>query len=128
MDPLIAFCGLVCYTCPVYLATMEKNKDQQTSMRSQIAHICNEKYGTTYKPEDITDCDGCRTERGRLFNASQDCKIRKCALQKELENCAHCTDYICDKLQAFFIAEPDAKFRLDEVRRAIHRIVTQTDL
>jgi hypothetical protein len=119
MKEMIAFCGLVCHTCPIYLATREENKEQQTRMRTHIAHVCNEKYGVSYEPKDISDCDGCRTEQGKLFAASHACKIRTCALQKGVENCAHCPDYICDKLETFFVAEPDAKTRLDVVRRGI---------
>lgn len=119
MHELIAYCGLVCQTCPIYLATRDENREQQTRMRTHIASLCKEKYGILYGPEDITDCDGCRTEQGRLFSASQSCEIRTCARRKGLVNCAHCADYICAKLAVFFAAEPDAKTRLDEVRRNI---------
>lgn len=119
MKEMIAYCGLPCHTCPIHLAAREENKEQQAIMRVHIARVCNEKYGTRYGPEDITDCDGCRAEQGRLFRASQACKIRTCAQQKRLENCAYCTDYICDKLDAFLAAEPDAKTRLAEIRSNI---------
>jgi hypothetical protein len=104
---------------PIYLATREENKDQQARMRAQIAIVSNERYGVRYEPEEITDCDGCRSEQGRLFSASHACNIRKCARQKGVETCAQCSDYICAKLGAFLVAEPEAKARLDEVRRGI---------
>ncbi len=119
MDGSITYCGLVCRTCPIYLATREENTKEQELMRAHIARVCNERYGIKYEPEDITDCDGCRTEGGRLFPGSRNCSIRKCARQKGLENCAHCTDYICEKLEAFFKTDPDAKTRLDELRNSI---------
>ncbi len=119
VNTMITYCGLVCDTCPIYLATRKENKEEQAMMRAQIAQMCNEKYGMKYKPEDISDCDGCRTEGGRLFSGSQSCAIRKCARQKKLINCAHCTDYICEKLEAFFKTDPAAKSRLDEVRCSI---------
>jgi hypothetical protein len=68
------------------------------------------------EPEDITDCDGCRTEGGRLFSACKSCLIRNCAKQKELENCAYCSEYVCERLEAFFTTESTAKTRLDAVR------------
>jgi hypothetical protein len=121
MNEMIAYCGLTCHTCPIYLATHEEDNEKQRSMRTDIARLCNEKYGTMFGPGDITDCDGCPTEQGRLFRASQSCETRKCARQRGVENCAHCSDYICVKLKAFFDAEPEAKTRLDEVRRSLSR-------
>ena len=113
---MIAYCGLTCHTCAIYLATREANKDKQRGMRAEIAQVCNEKYGTHYKPEDITDCDGCRTKGGRLFAGCTTCQIRKCARDKGVENCAYCNGYPCEELEKLFATEPDAKTRLDEIR------------
>lgn len=85
-------------------------------MRADIARLCNERYGTKYEAKDITDCDGCRAEGGRLFFGSQSCAIRKCARQKGLATCAQCAEYACEKLAAFFDSDPEAKTRLDEER------------
>ncbi len=119
MTEIIACCGLVCQTCPIYLATRQENKEEQARMRAEIAQLCKEQYGVNYEPEDITDCDGCQTEGERLFSASKNCPIRKCARQKGLENCAYCTEYACGKLEAFFSTDPTAKTRLDEIRSSI---------
>jgi hypothetical protein len=101
------------------MATRQENKTERARMRAEIVELCKERYGINYQLEDITDCDGCRTEGGRLFSASKNCAIRKCARDKELENCAYCTEYACRKLETFFITEPTAKTRLDEVRSRI---------
>ena len=116
MGKMIAYCGLVCHTCPIYLATREEDKEEQAHMRARISTLMKEQYGMNYGPEDISDCDGCLTEEGRLFAGCLRCDIRACARQKGIGNCARCTDYICEKLKAFFATEPDAKTRLDEVR------------
>jgi hypothetical protein len=116
MSEMIAYCGLVCHTCPIYLATREEDKEEQSRMRARIAALSKEQYGLNYGPEDITDCDGCLTEHGRLFVGCLRCDIRTCARQKGIENCAHCAGYICEKLKTFFATDPDAKTRLDEVR------------
>jgi hypothetical protein len=115
----IAYCGLVCQTCPIYLATRLEDKAEQEKMRAEIAHLCKEQYEMNYEPEDIADCDGCRTEGGRLFSACINCPIRNCARQQGLESCAYCSRYTCDKLEAFFATEPAAKTRLDELRSDI---------
>jgi len=118
MPDLLAYCGLTCQTCPIYLATRQPNKERQLRMRMEIIQLCKEHYGIRYELRDIADCDGCRTEGGRLFSTCKTCVIRKCARKKGLENCGHCADYACKDLLAFFETDLDAKTRLDEIRRA----------
>jgi hypothetical protein len=119
MSEILSFCGLVCSTCPIYLATREINKEEQMRKRTEIAKLCKEQYGMNYELSDITDCDGCHAESGRLFSGCNDCAIRKCAKQKAVENCAYCSEYICQKLESFFVNDSAAKTRLDEVRLRI---------
>lgn len=119
MNEMIAYCGLTCNSCPIFLATREKNDEKRHEMRAEIARQIKKQYGQEYKPEDITDCDGCRTEGGRLFSGSETCSVRKCASQKGIENCAHCDKYACEELEKLFATEPDAKKRLDEIRNRL---------
>jgi len=116
---IIAYCGLACQTCPIYLATRQEDKEEQARMRAAVAQLCQEHYGMNYRPEDITDCDGCPTEGGRLFSGCKDCAIRNCARQKGLENCAYCCEYACERLETFFATDPAAKTRLDQMRSSI---------
>lgn len=116
MDEMIAYCGLICHNCPIYLATRKKDEEKRYKMRVDIAQQIKKHYGQEYKPEDVSDCDGCRTEGGRLFSGSKSCHIRKCAKKRRVENCAHCDEYACEKLEKFFTTDSDAKERLDEIR------------
>jgi len=115
MSEMIAYCGLTCQTCPIYLATTVENKEEQRKMRIGIVQQCREKYSLDFNLEEITDCDGCAAGR-RLFSACKDCPIRKCAREKNLENCAYCAEYACSNLESFFKAEPNAKSRLEQIR------------
>lgn len=36
-------------------------------------------------------------------------------------HCAHCPDYVCDKLEGFFKMAPDNRTRLDAIRAALCR-------
>lgn len=121
MTERVSYCGLTCQTCPIFLATRQEDKEERARMRAEIVKLCKDHYGINYKVEDITDCDGCHTEGERRFSASKNCPIRKCAREKELENCAYCTEYACGKLKAFFKTDPTAKTRLDAVRDSILR-------
>jgi hypothetical protein len=119
MNEMLSYCGLICNTCPIYTATRETNKEEQTRKRTEIARMCREHYGMNYEFSNITDCDGCRTDNGRLFSGCKDCAIRECAKLKAIENCAYCSDYICRSLELFFVQDPSAKVRLNEVRQRI---------
>ena len=119
INDLTAYCGLRCDSCPIYLASVESDSEKQSEMRVQIAGTINDRYHMTLKPEDITDCDGCRTPHGRLYFGCSQCEIRKCARRKDCLTCAHCTEYPCDSLQKFFITESSAQSRLDEIRRSL---------
>ena len=119
MKEMISFCGMTCYKCLIFLATREKDTEKQRQMRAEIAQKINEIYKEKMKAEDVTDCDGCKAEEARLFSGCKKCEIRKCAKGKAIENCAHCGEYVCKKLQKFFAIETDAKSRLDVIRNAL---------
>jgi hypothetical protein len=115
----VAYCGLLCAGCPIYWATREKDREKQAHMRDYIARICREHYGMPLRPEDVTDCDGCRAKTGRLFSGCRNCEIRKCTRRRKVESCAFCAEYACAKLQKFFDKDPSAKTRLEMVRNIL---------
>jgi hypothetical protein len=78
-------------------------------MRADIAEHIKKLYGQECKPEDVTDCDGCRCEDDRLLAASRNCQVRKCGRQKGVENCAHCNEYPCEELEKLSAEEPEVK-------------------
>ena len=116
---MIAYCGLNCVTCQIYLATREKDPKKQREMREGIARYIREHFDPKTRLEDITDCDGCKAQSRRLYSGCHKCQIRKCASEKDLENCAYCSEYPCEKLSKLFDSgsvEPDAKKRLDAIK------------
>lgn len=121
-EEMIAYCGLNCTTCPIYLATREKNPKKQRREREQIVIAIKKYLGEEKRVEDITDCDGCKAQGGRLYSGCRNCRIRKCASEKGLENCAFCREYPCEKLSKFFDSEDKegvAKKRLDAIRDSL---------
>jgi hypothetical protein len=119
METMIAYCGLACDSCPIHLATLEKDLDKQIKMRIEIAEQLSKIYGTTPKPEIITDCDGCKNNNGRLFTPCYECEIRKCAIDKNLINCAYCKDFACEKLERHYRFDPGSRDRLVEIRKKL---------
>jgi len=115
-DEPMAYCGLTCGSCPIYLATRETDKAKQVQTRIEIAEFASKHYDTVIKPEDLTDCDGCKSQTGRLYSGCSQCGIRNCAQAKDCLTCAHCPEYPCDRLQKFFASDPGAKVNLDSIR------------
>ena len=115
---MIAYCGLDCKGCPIHLATLEPDASRQRTMRIDIVRICAEHYGMDLQLQDVTDCDGCRSQTERLFSGCAKCEIRRCAIDKKLMSCAFCADYACQKLRKHFETDPGARERLEAVRNA----------
>lgn len=114
MEKMVAFCGIVCSQCPGFLAT-QKDSDEE---RREVAESWSKMFDTEIKPEDI-NCDGCLSSSGRLIDYCAVCEIRRCALEKAVENCAHCDEYACETLSNWFESVPDAKATLEEIRQSL---------
>ncbi len=108
---IIAYCGLDCMACPAYQATIKDDRQ----MREETAANWSKEFNTVLTADDI-NCVGCLAEQGVLFEHCQVCKIRSCSRGKDLENCAHCTEYHCQELAGFFAMAPEAQERLDKIR------------
>lgn len=126
MQKMIAFCGVICTECPVYIAA-QKNDDAKRKKVSQEWSLPDEPI----KPEDI-DCDGCLTIGKKLYKFCATCEVRKCGFKKKVESCAHCNDYPCGILNEHWEKEnvigvkrvgkewgSIAKANLEKIRRDI---------
>jgi len=111
MEKMIAYCGLLCTDCPAFIATLKDDNAE----RAKVAEEWSKTFAAELKPEDI-NCDGCLSTGGREFSHCKVCEIRKCARERNLENCAHCGDYPCSTVSGVLDAVPEAKRTLDEIR------------
>ena len=111
MKELIAYCGLACHECGAYLATINNDEER----RKEVAEQWSKEYNGDFSPENI-DCLGCLLPNKRIFSHCKTCKIRSCAINKKVQNCAYCDSYGCEKISGILDAVPDAKRRLDEIR------------
>ena len=110
MGEMIAYCGLKCHECPLYIATKANDKERIEEL--------SRKYSTeeqAYAPGDLW-CDGCIEKDGRLFAWCRDCRIWLCATEKHVVNCAHCGEFPCEIIEK----DPsDAKGRLIALKKEL---------
>jgi hypothetical protein len=92
MDDYVAYCGLKCNKCHAFIAT--QNND--IAAIKEIAQRWGQQDNQNYSIEDIR-CNGCRSNV--LNKHCYRCNIRSCGVEKGLQNCGKCDDFICDKLQ-----------------------------
>jgi hypothetical protein len=111
---MIAYCGLNCEECLTYLAT-QKDDDAE---REKVAKQWSEEYKVPLKASHI-NCDGCKTQDGRLFMYCQMCEVKPCGEGKKVETCAHCDDYECDKIQGLFKMAPTIIEGLEKIRAGL---------
>jgi hypothetical protein len=112
MEGMVAYCGIICTKCPAYIAKKENNDE----LRKKTAEEWSKQFNQEITPENV-NCDGCLVTDGVLIQYCNICEIRKCGLEKKVENCAFCDDYVCEKLDKWFKNIPDAKATLDEIRK-----------
>ncbi|MBT8339402.1 MAG: DUF3795 domain-containing protein [Desulfatitalea sp.] len=112
MQEMIAYCGLVCTSCPQFIAT--QNDDDNA--RKQAAKRIAETFGIYLKPEEI-NCDGCLSSGGRLIGFCNTCEVRKCGTKKSVINCSTCDEQPCSKLKRFHEFSPMAKEAFESLLR-----------
>ena len=109
---IIGACGIVCNTCPAYIAT-QANDD---ALRAKTAAEWSAMFKADIKATDI-NCDGCQSSSPRLFSHCFVCGIRKCALEKKAATCADCAEYSCKQLDEFLAQVPEARATLENLRK-----------
>ncbi len=89
-EEILTLCGYRCDLCQFYTKNIKSEKDKE-----RVSRDFNRLFGYGITPENV-ECVGCKNE-GKHVAAS--CSVRSCALKKGVENCAHCSEFICDKLE-----------------------------
>ncbi len=80
----LAYCGLYCGACPLFLATEAGTLDSLASRGMAAENL---------------RCLGCRSEKVSVYCLN--CSLKKCAAGQGLVSCADCTEFPCRVLRAF---------------------------
>ena len=92
MEPLLSNCGMRCDLCLAF----ESNVTAHPENRQILSDGWHQYFGFRIPAERI-ECGGCRVTSGATLDT--DCMVRPCATSRQLDHCAQCDDYICDKLR-----------------------------
>ena len=111
MKEILAYCGYRCDLCAA--------RSEDPAVRQKLVDGWRKYFGHEMYTAENVRCDGCLSD-GR--HADVNCPVRPCAIEKGIENCAHCDEFPCDKLKPLmcsrqeFIARfgdiPDEDYRL----------------
>jgi len=111
MGQVVGYCGIRCDECKVFLAS----RDEDIQLREQLAVMWKRDFNQEI-PTTSFVCDGCSSEENKLFGYCRSCDIRKCAREKTVVNCAHCTEYPCAPLGEFLKDASEPQDRLNQIR------------
>ena len=109
-EQILSYCGIDCSVCPAYIATQADDIEKLTSLAGEWFE-----GSTDYS---IVVCDGCKGD-DRIMKWCGECPTRTCAIERELANCAYCTNYGCEKLLKVFEMSADAKAKLEHIRATL---------
>lgn len=91
MDPILTRCGYRCDLCLAYRPNVEAKPENAKILSAGWFKY----FGFLLDPAEI-HCDGCMAENPHLID--QACPVRPCVIERGLENCADCADYVCPRL------------------------------
>lgn len=103
---MIGFCGIDCAQCGAYQATVTGDEKRLTAMAAKL-------WNGAFKPEEWV-CLGCKGENQDFISAyCGKCGIRKCAMDRDLPNCAACPEFeSCRRLHDFIKDESEHLSRM----------------
>lgn len=107
MTEILTRCGYRCDLCLAYKPNIEKHPEN----RQALSDGWFQYFGFRVPPENIS-CDGCMEKNPKLLD--KDCPVRPCVIEKGLDNCAQCDEYICEKLQQRLVVYEEVAQRVEQ--------------
>jgi hypothetical protein len=113
MNIISGYCGLECSACPAFIAT----RDDDDELRKKTAREWSELFKIEIAPESI-NCTGCGAS-GIHGPYCGMCEIRSCAMERDVQSCAFCPDYGCEKLEKVHSMDEQCRQRLEAMRAGL---------
>jgi len=113
MEPILTRCGYRCDLCLAYRPNVESNPANQQKLSDGWFKY----FGFRLPPETIL-CDGCMAENPKLIDTA--CPVRPCVMEKGLDNCAQCQEYVCKKLTERLVV-------VEEIRKRVKAEIPEED-
>jgi len=113
MEPILTRCGYRCDLCLAYKPNIEKNPANQQKLSDGWFKY----YGFRLPAAEIC-CDGCMSGNPKLIDRS--CPVRPCVIERGLDNCSQCEQYICERLSERLIV-------LEQVKQRVGAAVPEDD-
>ena len=104
MDKMLGRCGYRCDLCAA--------RSDDPALRQRLVDGWRKYLGHEMYTAENVKCDGCMSN-GRL--ADKNCPVRPCAIEKDVENCAYCDEYPCDRLKDLMCSREKFVKRLGEI-------------
>jgi len=108
MDPILSRCGYRCDLCLAYKPNIEAHPENALKLSDGWF-----KYFGFRIPAEKISCDGCLSTTGETLDIG--CPVRPCVIARELNNCAYCPDYACEKLQERLVTIEDMQTKAGHV-------------
>ena len=105
-EAILTRCGYRCDLCLAYAP----NVINHPSNREKLSDGWYKYYGFRIPPERIL-CDGCMAGNPQLID--QACPVRPCVIERGLDNCAQCEEYVCDRVTQRLVAYEEVRERVD---------------
>lgn len=105
-ETIIAYCGLLCNECPIFIATKKNDEKARVELAKMYS---NDRC--VFEPEDI-HCLGCfqvDVKRSKMCSA---CEIRACGVGKGLKDCGYCEQFPCSIYNQYIPVDSPERVRL----------------
>ena len=90
MEEVLSYCGYRCDQCPGYHVNIKSDEDRKRVQADWIKY-----YDHRAELEEV-DCMGCKASPG---DGNPKCKVRPCAIEKNVATCAECEEFACEIIQ-----------------------------
>ncbi|MFO7742802.1 MAG: DUF3795 domain-containing protein [Anaerolineae bacterium] len=86
-EEMIGYCGYNCHLCAA--------RSDDPAVRQRLVDGWRRIFGHEQYTADNVRCDGCLSD-GRLADTA--CQARPCAIERGVDNCTYCDDFVCNKV------------------------------